>query len=51
MQDHCGLKPSPNPDAVEQRFADIRNTNAKYIEAFEGEIRSDGIWREFGYAL
>jgi len=45
------IKRRAKPIALEKRFHNISNTNARYIELFEDIIIGKGIWEDFGYNL
>ncbi len=46
-----GLQKRSNPSGIEARFSTLKNSNHKYIERFNGEIRADGIWNAYGYSI
>lgn len=37
--------------AMEERFAELENSNPKYIEAHEGTVYGRGVWDRFGYCV
>lgn len=41
----------PRQQRIDSRFESITNSNPKYVAAFEGRVRSDGVWKEFGYDI
>lgn len=45
------LTPRSEAAGLETRFSQLRNTNAKYIEAHNGAVYGHGIWNKFGYVV
>ena len=49
IESFLGMPLLEKQNSVDTRFAKITNSNSKYLEVFEGEVRMDGVWNEFGY--
>ena len=48
---YCGLAPRGDLSQMDARFSEIKNSNAKYLDAAERYDFGEGVWSDFGYDL